>query len=78
MSEPADAQPASYNDAHMREVLWERIGRRKVTELSKLLGFTPELQSVGENRRVFTDSGFEVTLWLGKDGIIGMINVRRV
>jgi hypothetical protein len=75
MTEPESTQPS---DEEMRETLWARIGNRSIEELPKQLGFTPSLKTQGENRRVFEDSGFEVTMWIGKTGKVAMINVRRL
>jgi len=78
MNETTDEQPAMPSDEQMRETLWERIGNRTLDEIPKQLGFKPELKTQGENRRVFQDSGFEVTMWIGKTGKIAMINVKRL
>jgi hypothetical protein len=78
MSDQSEGQAPAPSDEQVREVIWERIGNRSVGELPKCLGFTPELKALGENRRVFEDSGFEVTLWVGKTGKIAMVNVRKL
>ena len=66
------------DDAQIQETIWERVKQCSLDELPERLGFQPQIQHAGGNRRVFVDSGIEVTLYLGSTGKVGMIGVKRV